>query len=215
MGYNVKEIFYSLQGEGAHSGRAAVFCRFSGCNLWSGLEKDREFAKCRFCDTDFVNLDGATGGKFDSALQLFEKVSSFWPVNSNNSYLGRPFVVFTGGEPALQLGEDLVKHFNNAGFETAVETNGTLNLPSNLDWICVSPKTNTEVRIRSGKELKLIFPQDMLDPVEFEHWDFEHFFLQPKSGHNYQENLRAALNYCLQNPTWRLGLQVHKIVDIP
>lgn len=197
-----------------HSGRPAVFCRFSGCNLWSGYEKDRFKAPCKFCDTDFVYCDQSSGGSYANNFVLFQKLCSFWPLREKE-FLGDPFVLFTGGEPSLQLDEDLVQLMKDAGFETAVETNGTLDLPCNLDWVCVSPKAYTEVKIKSGNELKLVFPQDGIDPKDFEHWDFEHFFLQPMSSQNYEINLQLAVNYCLESPKWKLSLQTQKYINIP
>lgn len=208
MSYAVKEIYYTLQGEGAQAGRPAVFCRFAGCNLWSGREKDRPTAICQFCDTDFVGTNGPGGRKFHSPEELAHAIAAFWP----NVTEGRPFVVFTGGEPALQLDDVVLEAVHEKGFEAAIETNGTLPLPSALDWICVSPKANTELIARSGDELKLIFPQAGLDPKNFIDFPFSYLFLQPMDGPRIHENTRAAAEFCLTHPQWRLSLQTHKIV---
>ncbi len=209
--YKVKEMFYTLQGEGAQVGRGSVFLRFSGCNLWSGREEDRHKAICQFCDTDFWGIDGVNGGRFETPQLLAKAVASHWPEESG----GRKYVVCTGGEPMLQLDGALVKALHQEGFEIAVETNGTIAPPPGLDWICVSPKANTDLVILSGQELKLVYPQPGAEPIRFEHLDFEHFFLQPMDGPNIQENTRQCLNYCLAHPKWRLSLQTHKILDIP
>ena len=209
--YKVKEIFYTLQGEGFHAGRPAVFCRFSGCNLWSGREEDRHKAICKFCDTDFWGMDGENGGKY-SAEELSEKVMSLWPKNVENS---KPFVVCTGGEPMLQLDEKLINSFHRIGLEIAVETNGTIEPPDGIDWICVSPKANTEIVIKKGNELKLVYPQASAEPEKYEGFDFDHFFLQPMDSPDIQENTQKTLAYCLQNPQWSLSLQTHKILNIP
>ena len=208
--YKVKEIYYTLQGEGAHSGRPAVFCRFSGCNLWSGREEDRHKAICQFCDTDFWGMDGENGGKYETAPALAEKVASLWPAKS-----GHPYVVCTGGEPLLQLDEALIDAFHEVGFEVAIETNGTIEAPANIDWICVSPKAGTELKITKGNELKLVYPQPTAPPELFEHLDFEHFFLQPMDGPEIEQNTRLTLAYCLKNPKWHLSIQTHKLLDIP
>jgi 7-carboxy-7-deazaguanine synthase len=213
MTYFVKEIFYTLQGEGAHSGRAAVFCRFSGCNLWSGKEEDRTKAVCKFCDTDFSGTDGPGGGKFQSPLALAEAVRDKFPVP--NTTQGRPLIVCTGGEPLLQMDRDLVAAFHDLGFEVAIETNGTLLPPAGLDWICVSPKAGTELKLRSGDELKLVFPQEGIEPEEFESLDFRYFYLQPKDGPEIKKNTQLAVRYCLAHPRWRLSLQMHKLIGIP
>ncbi len=218
--YSVKECFYTLQGEGARAGRPAVFCRFSGCNLWSGLEKDRASAACQFCDTDFIGVDGVNGGKFKSAAALAEHIESFWPEG------GAPYVVFTGGEPCLQLDQTLVAAVKARGFEVAIETNGTLPVPDGVDWICVSPKPNATLVQTSGNEIKFIYPQAGLAPETFEHMDFEHFYLQPMDmrflastqaqapagPHN---NVDACVQYCLAHPQWSLSLQTHKLTGIP
>ena len=211
MSYAVKEIFYTLQGEGANTGRPAVFCRFAGCNLWTGREQDRETATCQFCDTDFVGTDGPGGGRFPTAEALARAVSDAWPSESAE----RRFVVCTGGEPLLQLDSRLIAALHQAGFEIAVETNGTLQPPDDLDWLCVSPKAGTELVIRSGDELKLVFPQPGADPAEFESLSFRHFFLQPMDGPDREANTAAALQYCLAHPRWRLSLQTHKLLGIP
>jgi 7-carboxy-7-deazaguanine synthase len=212
VAYEVKEIFYSLQGEGAQTGRPAVFCRFAGCNLWSGLEKDRAKSVCQFCDTDFRGTDGKGGGSFDSARELAGAVFSIWP--RKNGADTRPFVVCTGGEPLLQLDAKSIKEFHALGFEIAVETNGTIKAPPNLDWICVSPKAGTELAIRSGDELKLVYPQEELDPGDFINLKFDHFFLQPLDGPDAVRNTKLALEYCLEHPRWRLSLQTHKFLGI-
>lgn len=212
MGYAVKEIFYTLQGEGAQSGRAAVFCRFAGCNLWSGLEKDRENAVCKFCDTDFADTNGSGGGKFESANTLAAAIQEKWP---SGSAPARRLVVCTGGEPLLQLNASLIEALHACNFEIAIETNGTIEAPENLDWICVSPKAGAALRQTSGDELKLVYPQKGVDPENFVEMKFKHFFLQPMDGPNRTFNTEQALQYCLKHPLWRLSLQTHKIVGIP
>ena len=209
MTYAVKEIFRTLQGEGARTGRAAVFCRFAGCNLWSGRERDRAQAQCTFCDTDFVGTDGVNGGRFADAEALADRVEAIWGPGTESRY-----VVCTGGEPLLQLDENLIEALHARGFEIAVETNGTLEAPAGIDWICVSPKAGTEVVQRRGNELKLVFPQADLDPQSFEQAAFDHFFLQPLDAASREENTRLALAYCLEHPRWRLSLQTHKILGI-
>lgn len=211
MAFQVKEIFYTLQGEGAHTGRPAVFCRFAGCNLWSGREADRASAQCRFCDTDFVGTDGPGGGTFRNAEDLADAVAKTWPDAAG----GAPYVVCTGGEPLLQMTEALVAALHARGFQVAVETNGTQPAPRGIDWTCVSPKAGTDVVLRRGDELKLVYPQDGAEPAAFEGWDFAHFFLQPMDGPAREENTQAALSYCLQHPRWRLSVQTHKVVGIP
>ncbi|HEX2451304.1 MAG TPA: 7-carboxy-7-deazaguanine synthase [Gemmatimonadales bacterium] len=213
MPYSVKEIFYTLQGEGAHAGRPAVFCRFAGCNLWTGREADRASAVCDFCDTDFVGTDGPGGGKFATALELARAVDAAWPAALEA--MDRKFVVCTGGEPLLQLDQDLVEALHSTGFEVAVETNGTQDPPAGLDWVCVSPKGRAELRLRSGDELKLVYPQADAEPSQFESLDFRHFFLQPMDGPDREANTRATLAYCLAHPRWRLSLQTHKLLGIP
>jgi 7-carboxy-7-deazaguanine synthase (Cx14CxxC type) len=212
MSYAVKEIFYTLQGEGAQAGRASVFCRFSGCNLWSGREEDRRVAVCRFCDTDFVGVDGEGGGKFASADNLAEAIKQKWPQDSS---LGQRFVVCTGGEPLLQMDADLIAALHLRGFEIAVETNGTMRAPAGIDWVCVSPKAGAPFVQRSGDELKLVFPQPEADPANFELLSFRHFFLQPMDGPSRDANTQLAVRYCLAHPKWRLSLQTHKFLGIP
>jgi len=211
--YTVKEIFYTLQGEGAQAGRPAVFCRFSGCNLWTGRESDRADAVCTFCDTDFVGV-GPDGGKFSAASELAARVASLWP--GAERQVSRPYVVCTGGEPLLQLDEALVEAFHAEGFEVAVETNGTQPAPRGLDWICVSPKANASLRLTNGDELKLVFPQLEPDaqPERFEHLQFRHFMLQPMDGPEIVDNTRRAVEYCLAHPRWRLSLQTHKLLGL-
>jgi 7-carboxy-7-deazaguanine synthase (Cx14CxxC type) len=208
--YTVKEIFYTLQGEGANTGRAAVFCRFAGCNLWTGREADREDAICSFCDTDFVGV-GLDGGKFATADALADAVASRWPRDGAG---GAPFVVCTGGEPLLQLDEEAVAAVHRRGFQVAVETNGTRFPPDGLDWICVSPKASAPLVLTRGHELKLVFPQAGGEPERYAHLDFDHFFLQPMDGPNVEANTRLALDYCLSHPRWRLSLQTHKLLGI-
>jgi 7-carboxy-7-deazaguanine synthase (Cx14CxxC type) len=212
MTYAVKEIFYTLQGEGANTGRPAVFCRFAGCNLWSGREQDRDEATCRFCDTDFVGTDGPGGGKFEAPGDLARAVASVWP---NEGGPARRLVVCTGGEPLLQLDPPLLEALHRAGFEVAVETNGTIEPPGGIDWLCVSPKADAALVVRSGDELKLVYPQDGGEPERFEHLRFDHFFLQPMDGPRREANTQAALRYCLDHPRWRLSLQTHKLLGIP
>lgn len=209
MPYAVKEIFYTLQGEGAQAGRPAVFCRFTGCNLWTGREEDRAKAVCQFCDTDFVGTDGDGGGKFASAEALADAVAAAWPRPE-----GQPLVVCTGGEPLLQLDAELTEALHARGFEIAVETNGTQDPPPGLDWICVSPKAGAPLRLRRGDELKLVFPQQAAEPERFASLEFRHFFLQPMDGPRLAENTAAALAYCLEHPRWRLSLQTHKLLGI-
>lgn len=210
MAYTVKEIYYTLQGEGGQAGRAAVFCRFTGCNLWSGREEDRAKAVCTFCDTDFVGTDGPGGGRFATAEDLAQAVASHWP----KPITGRPLVVCTGGEPLLQLDEPLVAALHALGFEVAVETNGTQAAPPGLDWICVSPKAAAEVVLTRGTELKLVFPQPEAMPERFESLAFQHFFLQPMDGPDAKHNTALAIAYCLAHPQWRLSVQTHKVVGI-
>lgn len=207
--YSVKEIFYTLQGEGAQAGRPAVFCRFTGCNLWSGREQDRSKAICDFCDTDFIGTDGQNGGKFESPESLAQEIKSFWPGSE-----GRPYVVCTGGEPLLQLDQNLVDAFHDAGFEIAVETNGTIEAPEGIDWICVSPKANTEIVLKKGHELKLVFPQPLALPESFTELSFKHFYLQPMDGPIQRINTQDAIQYCLKHPQWKLSLQTHKLLGI-
>lgn len=215
MTYAVKEIFYTLQGEGGQAGRAAVFCRFAGCNLWSGREEDRAQAVCRFCDTDFVGTDGTGGGKFATAQALAEAVRSHWPAPEGASAQGKPLVVCTGGEPLLQLDSPLIDALHAQGFEIAVETNGTQPIPPGLDWVCVSPKAGSELVAKAGDELKLVFPQPGAMPEQFEHLAFRHFFLQPMDGPLREQHTQAAVAHCMAHPKWRLSLQTHKLLGIP
>lgn len=210
MTYSVKEIYYTLQGEGAQAGRAAVFLRFAGCNLWSGLEKDRAEAVCQFCDTDFVGTDGPGGGKFADAAALARAVFAKWPEHGK----GKPYVVCTGGEPLLQLDKALILALHDQGFEIGIETNGTLLPPSGVDWICVSPKANAEQKLKRGDELKLIYPQAGAEPERYAGQDFRNFFLQPMDNSDRAANTQAATDYCLKNPQWRLSLQTHKLIGI-
>jgi len=209
MSYSVKEIYLTLQGEGFHTGKHAVFCRFSGCNLWTGLEKDREKAICNFCDTDFVGTDGVNGAKYSNAEQLASKIDELWQKDSQEK-----FVVFTGGEPLLQLNKELIDLLHNKNFKIAVETNGTIIPPKNIDWICVSPKKGAEFNLDYGNELKLVYPQEGLNPEQFKNYDFDHFFLQPMDGKDLQRNILQSVSYCIENPLWRLSLQTHKIMGI-
>lgn len=213
MSYWVKESFYSLQGEGAQAGRAAVFCRFAGCNLWSGREQDRDRAICRFCDTDFRGTDGEGGGRYRDADALAEHLYALWSAEADAS--GHPYVVCTGGEPLLQLDVPLIDALHRRGFEVAVETNGTRPAPPGLDWICVSPKAGAPLRLTAGDELKLIYPQPGLDPKRFEGLNFRHFFLQSMDGPQRAANTRLAVDYCKAHPRWRLSLQTHKWLNIP
>ena len=212
MTYAVKEIFYTLQGEGANAGRPAVFCRFAGCNLWSGREADRAEAVCEFCDTDFVGTDGPGGGKFRTPGELEAAVAAVWPTGDP---LARPLVVCTGGEPLLQLDLPLIEALHSAGFEIAVETNGTVVPPPGIDWLCVSPKAEAPLLVTTGDELKLVYPQAGAEPERYAGLAFRHFFLQPMDGPAREANTRAALQYCLTHPRWRLSLQTHKLLGIP
>lgn len=214
MSYAVKELFYTLQGEGANAGRPAVFCRFAGCNLWSGREQDRGAAVCTFCDTDFVGTDGPGGGRFSTAEALAMAASRLWPDWTPHQSL-RPVVVCTGGEPLLQLDNDLIAAFHDRGFEVAVETNGTVAAPAGIDWICVSPKAGTVLQLKSGDELKFVFPQRGASPDQFEELEFRNYFLQPMDGMERVENTRLAVEYCMAHPKWRLSLQTHKWLGIP
>lgn len=215
MPYEVKEIVYTLQGEGANSGRAAVFCRFAGCNLWSGHEADRSEAACRFCDTDFVGTDGPDGGQFATADELAAAVARQWQAAEEDTDEAQRLVVCTGGEPLLQLDEPLISALHARGFTIAIETNGTLPLPAGIDWVCVSPKAGTTLRLMAGDELKLIFPQPGAAPELYEQLDFRHFFVQPMDGPEAERNTRMAVEYCLAHPRWRISLQTHKIMGIP
>ncbi|MBC7857381.1 MAG: 7-carboxy-7-deazaguanine synthase [Burkholderiaceae bacterium] len=211
MTYSVKEIFYTLQGEGAHAGRPAVFCRFSGCNLWSGRESDRAGAVCTFCDTDFVGTDGDGGGKFGAAAQLAGAIDSLWPA----SYPASKYVVFTGGEPLLQLDAALIEAMHRLGFQVAIETNGTLPVPPGVDWICVSPKVGADLVVRRGQEIKVVIPQPGQDLAAYQDLDFEHFFVQAMDGPLRAQNLRLAIDTCKRHPQWKLSLQTHKLLQIP
>jgi len=212
MSYTVKEIFYTLQGEGAQAGRAAVFCRFAGCNLWSGREADRATAVCQFCDTDFVGVDGPGGGRFESDEELADAITQKWPADAS---LGKRFVVCTGGEPLLQLDANLIAALHQRDFEIAVETNGTVVAPTGIDWLCVSPKAGSKLVQRNGDELKLVYPQTGADTSNFELLSLRHFFQQPLDGPERATNTERALRYCLDHPQWRLSLQTHKILRIP
>ena len=212
MRFKVKEIFYSIQGEGARSGRPAIFCRFSGCNLWSGQESSRKTAVCNFCDTDFNGVDGDNGGRFRSEEHLSSAIESIWKNTTGDNK--HRYVIFTGGEPALQINEVLVRLVKAKGFECAIETNGTLLLPKNLDWITVSPKTCDSLVVRCGNELKLIFPQEKIVPEKFQALNFKHFFIQPKYDKDYNKNLSKCLEFCLKHPKWKLSLQTQKYIGI-
>lgn len=212
MAYLVKEIFYSLQGEGVQSGRPAAFVRFSGCNLWSGREEDRERSPCPLCDTDFVGTDGPNGGTYESARDLAAAIRAQLPASGQGTY--RPYVILTGGEPSLQVDEALVEALHELDWEIAIETNGTLPVTAGIDWVTVSPKAGTNIVVRAGNELKLLFPQVSIDPLSFEGLRFNHFILQPVHGPNANENTYLALAWCLAHPRWRLGLQMHKILGI-
>lgn len=211
MTYHVKEIFYTLQGEGVNAGRPAVFCRFAGCNLWSGREQDRARAVCQFCDTDFTGTDGPGGGKFETSEALAASILEKWPTGVD----ARPFVVCTGGEPLLQLDSVLIEALHGAGFEIAIETNGTLDAPEGIDWVCVSPKSGAALKLTKGSELKLVFPQPGALPEQFAHLDFRYFQLQPMDGPDRVRNTELAIAYCLAHPRWRLSLQTHKFTGIP
>ena len=216
--YTVKEIFYSLQGEGAQSGRAAVFCRFSGCNLWTGREANRNEAICRFCDTDFVGVDGSDGGRFTNAETLAQTIAAHWPGGMDDGSearpQGEPYVVCTGGEPLLQLDTALIDALHRRGFTIGVETNGTRPRPAGLDWVCVSPKAGAPLLLDQGDEIKLVFPQPGAPPDRYEHLAFRHFFLQPMDGPEREDNIRLAISCCLRHPRWRLSLQMHKLVGL-
>lgn len=212
MAYAVKEIFYSLQGEGAHAGRPAIFCRFTGCNLWSGQEKHRADAVCQFCDTDFVGTDGDGGGGFTNAVALAKAVVSYWPESITDVI--HPYVICTGGEPLLQLDKDLIEAFHNEGVELAIETNGTLPVPEGVDWVCVSPKSGSTVVVEKGDEIKLVYPQEGHQPSDFVHLNFEHFFLQPMFDEDENEHVKETIEYCLTHPRWSLSLQSHKLLGL-
>lgn len=211
MSYQVKEIYYTLQGEGAQVGRAAVFLRFAGCNLWSGREKDRASAVCTFCDTDFIGVKGPGGGRFPDADALARVVAETWPASA----VGKPYVVCTGGEPLLQLDGALIVALHAHGFEVGIESNGTLAPPPGLDWICVSPKADAPLALTAGNELKLVYPQASAPPERFAELAFDHFFLQPMDGPMREANTREAIDYCRAHPQWRLSLQIHKLIGIP
>ncbi|WP_245788610.1 7-carboxy-7-deazaguanine synthase [Amycolatopsis marina] len=208
----MKEIFYTLQGEGSHAGRPAVFCRFAACNLWSGRESSRASAICQFCDTDFVGTDGPGGGAFRTSADLVQAITTTWQGDAHPR--AKPFVVCTGGEPLLQVDGELVNGLHDAGFEVAVETNGTKPAPKGLDWICVSPKANTELVLTAGDELKLVFPQEGADPAGYEELDFPSLLLQPMDGPHLEEYTKRAIEYCLEHPQWRLSVQNHKFIGI-
>jgi 7-carboxy-7-deazaguanine synthase len=217
MTYSVKELFFTLQGEGAQAGRAAVFCRFAGCNLWTGREQDRATAVCTFCDTDFVGTDGEGGGKFVTADDLADAIAKAWPRSAEGDASrdrGKPYVVCTGGEPLLQLDTPLIDALHARGFEVAVETNGTQPAPPGLDWICVSPKADAPLVLTSGHELKLVYPQPLAQPERFADLDFQNFFLQPMDSVLQREHTKAAVKYCMAHPQWRLSVQMHKVVGI-
>lgn len=206
--YSIKEIYYTLQGEGFHTGQAAVFCRFSGCNLWSGREEDREKAICRFCDTDFWGTDGLNGGKY-TADELADKILEIWPFDEE------AFIVFTGGEPGLQLDRTLIDTLKAKHCYIAIETNGTLDLPDGIDWICMSPKAGTDIKLRTGDELKIVYPQAGINPLDFSDWAFSHKFIQPMDSEQAEENTRAAIKFCKTHPEFKLSIQTHKYLDIP
>ena len=207
--YAIKEIYYTLQGEGYHAGRPAVFCRFAGCNLWTGLEKDRATAICNFCDTEFHGTDGVNGGKY-ALDDLGKKILSLWPVTD-----AKPFIVFTGGEPALQLDADLVDLLHQSDAYIAIETNGTVDLNGLIDWVCVSPKANTNILVNRGDELKLVYPQKNVDPQTFENFEFDHFYIQPMDSDKQNENIAASIDFCKKNPRWKLSIQTHKVLQLP
>jgi 7-carboxy-7-deazaguanine synthase (Cx14CxxC type) len=209
--YSIKEIFYTLQGEGAHAGRPAVFCRFSGCNLWTGRESDRASAICQFCDTDFVGTDGEGGGKFKTPEALAATINALWP----QSYTASKYVVFTGGEPLLQLNKPLIDAMHAVGFTIAIETNGTLPVPEGVDWICVSPKMGSELVVRKGSEIKVVIPQANQDLSVYEQLDFENFYVQAMDGPLAEFNTKLAIETCKRNPKWKLSLQTHKLLQIP
>jgi len=209
VSYAVKELYYTLQGEGVQAGRPAVFCRFAGCNLWTGREEDRHRALCKFCDTDFLGTDGPGGGRFATPDALADAAAALWPGDD-----GARYIVCTGGEPALQLDAPLVAALHQRGFAVAIETNGTTPLAVGIDWVCMSPKAGTAIVVRSGNELKLVYPQADAGPEQFESFGFEHFLLQPMDGPDRERNTRLALEYCLAHPRWRLSLQTHKVLGI-
>ena len=208
--YTIKEIYYTLQGEGYHTGRPAIFIRFSGCNLWSGKEKDRKKAICNWCDTDFLGTNGTNGGKY-SAKNIKKKILDLWPLNVESL----PYVILTGGEPLLQIDDKLVRNIHEAGFEIGLETNGTLNPPDGIDWICVSPKANTDLILLKGNELKVVYPQSGINPRIYEKLQFEHFFIQPMDGTDQQKTTKKSKDFVMKNPVWKLSIQTHKILGIP
>ncbi|AGF46814.1 organic radical activating enzyme [Candidatus Kinetoplastibacterium desouzaii TCC079E] len=210
MSYSVKEIFKSLQGEGFHTGRVAIFCRFSGCNLWNGKEYSKSSALCKFCDTDFVGTDGINGGKFKSADSLAQKILEEWGDGRDNRY-----VILTGGEPLLQVDIFLIEALHKINFTVAIETNGTIVPPNGIDWVCVSPKGSSNIILKEGNELKLVYPQLEIDPSIFLRWNFQYFFLQPLDDYNVKFNTKLTVDYCINNPKWRLSLQTHKYIGIP
>lgn len=212
MGYKIKEIFLSLQGEGANAGKTAVFCRFSDCNLWSGKPEDRSNAVCKFCDTDFLGVDSSDGGVFDNPRKVIELAFNLWPSGGNRKPI--PLIIFTGGEPLLQLDSKMISAFKQVGFFIAVETNGTLPVPRGIDWVTVSPKAGSQLVVYQGDELKLIFPQAGAAPENYGHLEFQHFFLQPMDGPERDANIRLASMYCLEHPQWRLSQQMHKFWNI-
>ena len=208
--YTIKEIYYTLQGEGYHTGRPAIFIRFSGCNLWSGQEKDRKKAICNWCDTDFLGTNGTNGGKY-SAKNIKKKILNLWPLNVESL----PYVILTGGEPLLQIDDKLVRNIHEAGFEIGLETNGTLNPPDGIDWICVSPKANTDLILLKGNELKVVYPQSGINPRIYEKLQFEHFFIQPMDGTDQKKTTKKSKDFVMKNPVWKLSIQTHKILGIP
>ena len=210
--YSVKEIYYTFQGEGAFSGRPSVFCRFSGCNLWTGREKDRKNSECNFCDTDFLGTNGINGGKFLSEKALGKKIMSLW---QNKNKQNKPYVVFTGGEPLSQLDKKLIYFLKSFNFEIGIETNGTIDLPCQVDWVCVSPKHESDFILKKGDELKLIFPQKKMNPKNLEKLKFKYFFLQPMDGPNLKNNIQKTYEFCVKNKRWNMSLQLHKIIDMP
>tara|TARA_E500000331_G_scaffold86804_1_gene82401 strand:- start:106 stop:741 length:636 start_codon:yes stop_codon:yes gene_type:complete len=210
MNYQIKEIFYTLQGEGINAGKSAVFCRFTGCNLWSGKQKDRDSAVCNFCDTDFIGTDGTLGGKYISSVSLAQTINKLWPRKNQRN----KFVVLTGGEPMLQVNSDFIEALHKFNFKVAIETNGTIRCPKNIDWICVSPKFGSELVQKCGDELKLIYPQGDVSPNNFLNLDFKHFLIQPMDGLRVKENIKKAVEFCQDNPEWRLSIQTHKITGI-
>jgi 7-carboxy-7-deazaguanine synthase len=208
--YAIKEIYYTLQGEGAHTGRPAIFLRFAGCNLWSGREEDRHKAICKFCDTDFLGTDGVRGGKYE-AHEIAEQILDIWPAKTKT----HPYVVCTGGEPLLQIDERLINSLHDKDIEIAIETNGTLPVPEGVDWVCMSPKAHTEIVVRKGDEIKVVFPQTDIDPAHFLNDDFQHYFIQPMDGPDITSNTLACIRYCSENPQWKLSVQTHKLLNIP